>query len=153
MDNHGVKNAKGGWGKQRLCLAIGVFVSTSLLFMYGYRPTHPSLIVTKVSTDSGTSEIQSYSIRLILTKAVTVLTGPDPSVGGTVTFTQTDPSASVTIVGDLHGLSPLKKQGFHIQYVSQVYEYYCTYMNICPQRVGRPLRRVSYRGSALQPIR
>ncbi|CAL1712850.1 unnamed protein product [Somion occarium] len=48
----------------------------------------------------------------IVTKAVTVLTG-EP-VSGTVTFQQAKIGEPVTVIGDLKGLVPSQKRGFHI---------------------------------------
>ncbi|KAJ3526747.1 hypothetical protein NM688_g8222 [Phlebia brevispora] len=49
----------------------------------------------------------------IVNKAVAVLKG-DSGVGGTVIFTQSDPSGPVTVTGDLAGLDPSAQRGFHI---------------------------------------
>ncbi|KAI0061396.1 hypothetical protein BV25DRAFT_1886644 [Artomyces pyxidatus] len=46
-------------------------------------------------------------------KAVAVLSGDSP-VSGTVTFEQSSKSGVVTVTGDLRGLDPSAKRGFHI---------------------------------------
>ncbi|KAI0632053.1 superoxide dismutase [Trametes polyzona] len=48
----------------------------------------------------------------IISKAVTVLRGEQ--VSGTVTFTQADPTAPVTVSGEIKNLDPSAKRGFHI---------------------------------------
>ncbi|EIW59681.1 uncharacterized protein TRAVEDRAFT_46982 [Trametes versicolor FP-101664 SS1] len=48
----------------------------------------------------------------IISKAVTVLKGEQ--VSGTVTFTQTEPTAPVTVSGELKNLDPSAQRGFHI---------------------------------------
>ncbi|PCH39797.1 hypothetical protein WOLCODRAFT_136496 [Wolfiporia cocos MD-104 SS10] len=49
----------------------------------------------------------------VITQAVAVLKG-DSGASGTVTFVQTAPTASVTITGELRGLDPKARRGFHI---------------------------------------
>lgn len=42
-------------------------------------------------------------------------------VSGTVTFTQTEPTAPVTVSGELKNLDPSAQRGFHIQYATSSY--------------------------------
>lgn len=55
----------------------------------------------------------------LLPQAVTVLKGEQ--VSGTVTFTQTEPTAPVTVSGELKNLDPSAQRGFHIQYATSSY--------------------------------
>ncbi|TFK52585.1 hypothetical protein OE88DRAFT_1423953 [Heliocybe sulcata] len=49
----------------------------------------------------------------IVTKAVATVSG-DSQVTGTITFTQSTISGPVTVKGEIKGLDPLSKRGFHI---------------------------------------
>ncbi|EPQ54450.1 hypothetical protein GLOTRDRAFT_139037 [Gloeophyllum trabeum ATCC 11539] len=55
----------------------------------------------------------------LVTKAVVTVSG-DSQVTGMITFTQSTKSGAVTIKGELKGLDPLAKRGFHIHHSGDV---------------------------------
>ena len=96
-------------------LLIGVFVIWLILPRQPAPQDEilPNPIVSKVRTLLSPVVYRARDTYMLSEQAVVVLNG-EP-VSGTVTFTQLDPTAPVTVSGEIKNLNPTSEHGFHIQ--------------------------------------